>query len=120
MSKYTDKLCGMDAYGRYVPTQDGKKTDKEVGMFYFCWLGSMDRKLYDIQKMLDENPNALWDATGPDESPLWGFHFWGEPLLGYYNCEDEFVIRKHLEMLTAAGIDYIACDCTNAAIYPAV
>ena len=66
----------MDAYGRYVPTQDGKKTDKEVGMFYFCWLGSMDRKLYDIQKMLDENPNALWDATGPDESPLWGFHFW--------------------------------------------
>ena len=120
MSKYTDKLCGMDAYGRYVPTQDGKKTDKEVGMFYFCWLGSMDRKLYDIQKMLDENPNALWDATGPDESPLWGFHFWGEPLLGYYNCEHEFVIRKPLEMLTAAGIDYIACDCTNAAIYPAV
>ena len=53
MSKYNDKICGMDAYGRYVPTQDGKKTDKEVGMFYFCWLGSMDRKLYDIQKMLD-------------------------------------------------------------------
>ncbi len=32
MSKYTDKLCGMDAYGRYVPTQDGKKTDKEVNV----------------------------------------------------------------------------------------
>ena len=26
MSKYIDKLCGMDAYGRYVPTQDGKRS----------------------------------------------------------------------------------------------
>ena len=121
MSKYTDKLCGMDAYGRYVPTQNGKKTDKEVGIFYFCWLGDMGNKIHDIQKLLDGTPDeTLWSMKGPDESPFWGFHFWGEPLLGYYDCKDDFVIKTHLEMLTAAGIDYIACDCTNAIIYPEV
>ncbi len=121
MSKYTDKLCGMDAYGRYIPSQNGRKCEKEVGVFYFCWLGSIDNKIYDIQKMLDSNPDeTLWNLKGPDSSPYWGFHFWGEPLLGYYNCEDDFVIQRHLEMLTAAGVDYIACDCTNAISYPAV
>ena len=79
MSKYTDKLCGMDAYGRYVPTQNGKKTDKEVGIFYFCWLGDMGNKIHDIQKLLDGTPDeTLWSMKGPDESPFWGFHFCAE------------------------------------------
>lgn len=121
MNNCLDKLCGMDKYGRVVKTQNGSKTDKTVGMFYFCWLEKNNGPIIDIQRMLDSNPDeTLWNLKGPDESPYWAFHYWGEPLFGYYDCEDPYITKKHIEMLTMAGIDYIACDCTNAIIYAPV
>ena len=73
--------------------------------------------VYDVTKLIDENPDALWNTDGTDESPLGKYHFWGEPLYGYYNSRDPWVIRRHLELFTLSGIDFIAFDCTNGFDY---
>ena len=121
MDKSFNKLCGVDEFGRVIMPYDTLDEEKQVGIFYFCWLGQLnDKAVYDINKLLREDPEALWDVSGSDKSPSWGFHYWGEPLYGYYNSEERFVIRKHIELLSAAGIDYIVLDNTNASIYPQV
>ncbi|PWM47056.1 MAG: hypothetical protein DBX47_01360 [Clostridiales bacterium] len=121
MEKNFNALCGIDEFGRTIMPYDSIDEKKKVGIFYFCWLGQLgDKEIYDIEKLLKKDPESLWDVKGPDESPAWGFHYWGEPLYGYYNSEERFVIRKHIELLSAAGIDYILFDNTNAQIYPQV
>ena len=115
--KNFNQICGIDEFGRIVPACGNKKTDKEVGIFYFLWIGEHDDRIYDVNDLLMKNPKALWNPEGTEESPGWGFHFWGKPLYGYYKSDDLFVIRKHVEMLTMAGVDYIICDTTNAQVY---
>jgi len=112
-----DTWVATDALDRPLPTHDtvgDPKPNRTVGIFYFLWLGQHDHTVFDISKILAENPDA----------PKWGppgqFHFWGQPLFGYYQSADEFVLRKHAEMLTDAGVDVIILDVTNAATYPNV
>ncbi|MCL2752043.1 MAG: hypothetical protein FWE62_04730, partial [Firmicutes bacterium] len=45
------------------------------------------------------------------------FHFWGEPMYGYYNSRDPWVIKKHIELFTLAGVDFLIFDNTNGAEY---
>lgn len=117
-----NKLQATDDYGRSFGFMDGYKTDKEryVGLFYFTWLGwhgTQMQGVYDITKLIDENPDALWDTEGNAESPLGQYHYWGEPLYGYYNSKDPWVIRRQMELFTLSGIDFIAFDCTNGYDY---
>ncbi len=117
-----NKLSATDDFGRSFGYMDGYKKDKEryVGLFYFTWLGYHGGEMngvYDVTKLIDENPDALWNTDGTDESPLGKYHFWGEPLYGYYNSRDPWVIRRHLELFTLSGIDFIAFDCTNGFDY---
>lgn len=117
-----NKLQTTDDYGRSVDYIDGYKTDKSryVGLFYFTWLGwhgnQMDG-IYDVSKLIDEDPSSLWSTENNSASPLGKYHFWGEPLYGYYNSKDPWVIRKQIELFTLAGIDFIAFDCTNGFDY---
>ena len=82
-----NKLQTTDDYGRSVDYIDGYKTDKSryVGLFYFTWLGwhgnQMDG-IYDVSKLIDEDPSSLWSAENNSASPLGKYHFWGEPLYG--------------------------------------
>ena len=124
----------QDALGRTIGTdaQYGKpRPGKTVGMFFVVWHGAhgydhyearpdMDVIVpgkndtlspYDIQKLLDERPDA------PQYGPVGAFHHWGEPYLGYYVANDEWVIRKHAQMLSDAGVDVIIIDMTNEVIY---
>ena len=117
-----NKLQTTDDYGRSVDYIDGYKTDKRryVGLFYFTWLGwhgSQMDGVYDVSKLIDEDPASLWSTNDNSASPLGKYHFWGEPLYGYYNSKDPWVIRKQLELFTLAGIDFIAFDCTNGFDY---
>ena len=117
-----NKLQATDDYGRSFEYMDGYKTDKDryVGLFYFTWLGwhgTQMQGVYDITKLIDENPDALWDTEGNEESPLGQYHYWGEPLYGYYNSKDPWVIRRQMELFTLSGIDFIAFDCTNGYDY---
>jgi len=110
-----------DALGRAVSTAETvgpPRKDRFVGIFYFLWLGEHGRGgPYDISKILHNDP----DAINHPESPLWGpvnaFHHWGEPLLGYYLSDDPWVLRKHAQMLSDAGVDTVIFDVTNQATY---
>ncbi len=87
-----------------------RKTGKFVGIFYFLWLEGKG-PVHDITKILAANPSE------PRWGPPGAFHFWGEPLFGYYRSDDEFVLRKHAQMLTDAGVDVVFLDVTNALTY---
>ncbi|MDR0328374.1 MAG: hypothetical protein LBI05_08780 [Planctomycetaceae bacterium] len=118
----SDTWTFTDDLGRTLPdsAEAGKpKPDKFIGMFYFLWTGRHgDQGPFDISKILAADSDAI---QKPD-SPLWGpvsvFHHWGEPLFDYYVGEDEFVLRKHAQMLGDAGVDVIIFDVTNQLTYP--
>lgn len=118
-------LVGVDHFGRSFGTVDGLRTDRKVGMFYWPWIGQPYASgVYDATKIA-AMPNGLKILTDPGTydpsiSPDGQAHFWGEPIWGYYNSIDEWVIRKQMQMLTMAGVDFIFFDHTNAVIYPEV
>ena len=107
-----------DALGREFPVADLHKEGKEVGIFYHIWHGYHNRGVFDVTKLLHDNPEALYNlSTQETASPLGEFHYWGEPLYGYYKSEDPWVITRHMELMTAAGIDYLCYDLTNSVVY---
>ncbi|RXZ61555.1 hypothetical protein ESZ91_03955 [Candidatus Borkfalkia ceftriaxoniphila] len=111
-------LSSTDDYGRKVSTADSKK-DKYVGMFFFLTLGQHAGHdgHYDISKITQYGTKYENFQENSARSPLGSAHFWGEPVWGYYNSEDPWVMRKQIEMLTMAGIDFIVFDTTNAVLY---
>jgi len=115
-----------DALGRRVPTAEEvgpPKAGRWVGIFYFLWHNNREGKSphwdgpYDVSRILARDPDAL---RKPD-SPLWGpismYHYWGEPLYGYYLSDDPWVLRRHAQLLADAGVDTLIFDTTNAATY---
>lgn len=117
-------LAGTDALGRRLPSAQEAQTRRKnryVGIFYFLWLGQHgDYGPYDNSKILAEAPEAVHDANHPLWGPQMAYHFWGEPLFGYYSNDDPWVLRKHVQMLTNASIDFLVFDTTNAAVYKQV
>ncbi len=109
--------ASVDAYGRTAYASLDRKESRDVGLFYFLWLGAHGNKVYDISDLLENNPDALWDPEGTTESPTGSYHFWGEPLYGYYRSDDPWVITRHVELFTMAGIDFLGFDVTNAVTY---
>jgi hypothetical protein len=134
-SNDADTWLAMDALGREITVAKeigGIRKDRFVGIFYFVWHGAhgydrnkspnsddgVKEKLisdtispYDISKLLEENSEK--PKYGPDHA----FHYWGEPYFGYYLPDDEWIIRKHGQMLSDAGVDVLILDVTNASIY---
>lgn len=129
-----DTWVATDGIGRKVgdQPQTGIRRDKHVGIFYFIWQGAhgydhhsggipgegvMPKSPgdtvspYDISILTKENP------ANPQYGPVHAFHHWGEPWFGYYLPDDEWIIRKHAQMLSDAGVDVLILDVTNAAIY---
>ena len=115
-------LVGVDHFGRSFNTITSLKSEKQVGMFFWLWIGQpFASDIWDATKIL-ALPNGLkiltdFASLDPSISPNGQAHFWGEPLWGYYNSDDEWVIRKQLQMITLAGVDFIFFDTTNAVIY---
>lgn len=114
-----NNIYAVDQLGREFGPVDQMSSDKEVGLFYMIWHGQhgITDQPYDITKLLEQDPEALWDVNGRGNSPVSALHYWGEPLYGYYNMQDEWVIRRHMEMLSLAGVDYIGLDVTNIETY---
>ena len=117
-----DTWTGVDALGRRVPG-DGEvpppRRDRQVGIFYFLWLGEHGtRGPFDVTKILARDPKAMDKPDNPLWGPLYAPHHWGEPHFGYYLSNDEWVIRRHAQMLSDAGVDVIIFDVTNQLTYP--
>lgn len=125
-NEYTvNSISATDKYGRAYGPSDGRIDDKYVGIFYFLWLGQHQgagqNGIYNVTELLENDPDSLWDISVTNKvSPLNTYHYWGEPLYGYYNSDDEWVIRKHIEEFTMAGIDFMCFDTTNAYSYSSV
>ena len=112
-------LAATDALGRRVVSAGESK--KKVGVFYFLWNGEHSQGgPYDITKIIQNDPLAYtsverWEAAGGGPYATW--HHWGEPLFGYYFQSDRWVVSRHCQMLTDAGVDFMVFDTTNAVPY---
>ena len=116
--EYTvNNIAAVDEYGRVTTTGDLRKQDKKVGVFYHVWHGTHNTGIFDITQLLENDPESLWDPKGNEYSPLKAFHHWGQPLYGYYHSADPWVISRHVELFTMAGVDYLVYDLTNTVIY---
>lgn len=110
-------VSSVDALGRVTLAGDGEES-RDVGLFYFLWLGAhaSGSRIYDVSWLEENNPDALWSDSS-SESPVGTYHFWGEPLYGYYHSADPWVLTRHIELFTMIGIDYLLFDVTNAVTY---
>lgn len=116
---YTNNLVvGVDEFDRTFDISFGDRENKEVGMFFWLWMGQpAATDIYDATKIMDQyGLDTLFHQTS-EVSPDGQAHWWAEPLWGYYNSNDDFVIRKQIELLTSAGVDFIVFDTTNAVTY---
>ncbi len=117
---FADTWVSIDDEGRVTGFDNGVVKDRKVGIFYFLWHDRInhpgDGKIY--------NHSLAYKQGGSDalieelqKGPLGFAHYWAEPYFGYYNSDDEWVIRKHAYQLTSAGIDFVFFDTTNGLIY---
>ncbi len=113
---------GIDDLGRIISLdgQVSEPRDRKVGIFYFLWHGQHGTtgpyNIYEIsQKAGATKSQKNWMSLGGGN--IGEFHFWSEPLFGYYISTDQWVHRKNLQMLMAAGIDFLVFDTTNAYTY---
>lgn len=119
-----------DGLGRILPINSetgGVREDKTVAIFYWTWHGNFgdSQTAFNNQQNLDK----LY-AAGYEKADYWtlpksrlrelgiyvndtSYHFWDEPVYGYYDGDDEWVIRKQAELLASAGVDVVFFDNTN-------
>ncbi len=113
-------LSGVDDLGRVFLPSDEENKELYVGMFFFLTLGAHadHTGIYDVNKITNGGKNLdNFYYTDDASSPVGAAHFWGEPVWGYYQSNDEWVIRRQIEMLTMAGIDFLVFDTTNGVLY---
>lgn len=109
-----------DMLGRKVASVEdvkARRKDRKVGIFYWTWQEShAGLRPVDVVKVLDQYPAAEFRH----DHPAWGERpmqcFWHEPFYGFYRNSDPYIIRHHAALLSAAGVDMIAFDCTNGAL----
>lgn len=117
---YVDGLGRSDVSYEAVPS----RTDhpRYVGIFYHTWHTefSKTRVPVNLTEVIKEFPDAAKNVKTNNafwyehfESKFDPGYFWNEPIFGYYTTEDEFVLRKHAELLADAGVDFIYIDGTN-------
>ncbi len=119
-----DTWAGTDAMGRDVGTNADYgdfKGDKEVMMFYHTWQinANSTSTPANVNEIVKKDPslkndysNKVWEIWASNLTTGTPCH-WNESLYGFYTGYDEWVQRKNLEMLAAAGVDAIVTDCSN-------
>lgn len=114
-------LYALSDTGLEVMAPQDAASEKQVGIFYFIWQGTENAQpqIYDNTEILSRMDLtgktsislSEWQAAGG--GPKGDFHWWGQPLFGYYDMNDKWVISRHLQMFAQAGIDFIVLDQTN-------
>ncbi len=112
-----DTWVATDDLGRIVPGYKdvGEKKNVYVGMFYWTWHSPYSSDI--IPRNLTEIINKYPEAQNDWDHPVWqvdkALYFWDESIYGYYTGTDQYVYRKHGELLADAGVDVVFFDCTN-------
>ncbi len=91
------------------------KGGRAVGIFYSPWHGDFANSTQAVnnQEILDKYPDIDINNYRDKRWSTAHYHFWNEPVYGYYSGNDEWVIRKQAELLADAGVDCIINDNTN-------
>ena len=121
----------IDDLGRQIEPDayPATRQDKQVGIFYFLWLGchgyDTPANNNDVVYPTANDTQSPYNnqqayAASPDNPSFGGgrvMHHWNEPYFGYYLSDDEWVMRRHAQMLSSAGVDVVFFDVTNAYTY---
>ncbi len=124
---YSDTWSATDMMGRKLPgyeTVGARDEEREVGIFYWTWhatpgrLGSTNGTIHNNQWIIK---NYIRTTGGTEEDIKNDYNysgwkhggFWNESIYGYYHGMDSWVMRKHMELLSAAGVDGLFFDTTN-------
>ena len=117
----SDTWVATDGLDRRIATHDKVgplREGKQLAMFYFLWHGAHGQSgPHDISKVLIADPEAMKKPNSPLWGPWMNYHHWGEPLFGYYLSTDEWVYRKHAQMLSDAQVDVVIFDTSNRHTY---
>ena len=116
-----DLLVGIDEFGRVLSPKTSDRAEKQVGMFYWPWHGGGHYSTIVNTSSIIEQYGIEYSLKNVHEyNPTNDAQYWGEPLYGYYHSGDPYIIRRHLELLTYCGVDFIVFDATNSFTYPQV
>ncbi len=102
-------------------------TDKKdlVGICYTMWFnaifGNGTDEIKDVPNVSEllktykfSKEKGFYKDNGETSNKLTYFHFWAEPEQGYYRSTDKAAHRHNLELLQAAGVDFLVLDYTFA------
>ncbi len=97
----------------------GENGEHYVGIFYFLWMGEHgDTGVWDNTHIVEKyGDNAYNTKTCNAWGPVGQMHYFAEPLYGYYYSSDQWVMRKHMELLSNANVDFLYIDVTNGYEY---
>ncbi len=116
---FPDTWVATDGLGRALPTFEevgGPRPNKAVGIFYYIWHSMHSRLALSLQQpVFNVTDELLAHPSKPNFARA--TNWWNEPLLGYYNASDRWVLRKHAQMLSDAGIDTLIYDTSNNSYY---
>ncbi|MDP4133249.1 MAG: stalk domain-containing protein [Bacillota bacterium] len=122
---YSDTWSAVDGLGRSVADYEevgSYNPEKKVGLFYHTWhtdIGSA-KQIINNSEWYRQYPEIF--AEDQFKNPKWPgianeVHFWDEPMFGYYMGIDYWVYRKHAELLSAIGVDFLYFDCSNGSVF---
>ncbi|MBQ7736567.1 MAG: hypothetical protein IJT62_01880 [Oscillospiraceae bacterium] len=113
-----DTWAVTDGLGRKAAGQEeaGEPRDRFVGIMYWTWhTWYSSNEPVNLTALIEANPGA----ADRFDDPVWAdfpsdqvFH-WNEPVYGYYQTADRWVLRRQAELLAAAGVDVVIFDNTN-------
>ena len=123
-------FAGVDDLGRSLYPSNAQgvgavsaEQERYVGLFYFLWMGTASTQQdpsawWSYKHGVARNLQNIWDGKTNIGLGVWGeMHWFAEPLYGYYMSTDTWVMRKHAELLTNAGVDFLYFDFTNNVSY---
>jgi hypothetical protein len=120
-----DTWVATDALNRTLPgfaECGAPRSDRPIGIFYFLWhttngLGTDgprdNTKVINALGGYTDKLNPWADNPGWMSGSSGRSWYWGEPEYSYYANDDEWVIRRHIMLLEAAGVDVLGFDTTN-------
>ncbi len=91
------------------------REDKTLAMFYWTWhtKETAAQGAVNTTELLKQYPDAKNDYNHQAWVGTGHYCFWNEPIYGFYNTEDPWVLRKQAELLANAGVDVVFADNTN-------
>ncbi len=104
-------LAESDTVGALTANQE-----RYIGLFYFLWHGEWTGELDNggVAVNLEQQAAANSYSSYGTASGAGQFAYFAKPLYGYYQASDDYVLRKHVELLTNANVDFLYFDITNA------